>query len=63
MGTPGQDMGLGLDTPFEGSLNPDDWTEAPLASENLFLANDNTDDDGVIASLGGSLGEGFDTTG
>ena len=64
LGTPDQNIALGINPPPEGSLNLDDWTTAPLENENenLFLANDDSDNYGTIASLGGSIGD-FDSTG
>ena len=64
LGTPGQDIALGTDTLPVGteSLNMDDWTVPPPGSENLFLANDDSNIYGTVASLGGgSLGD-FDST-
>lgn len=64
LGTPDQNLALGMDTPPAGSLNPDDWTAVPLGNENenLFLANDDSDSYGTIASLGDPI-EYFDSTG
>lgn len=61
-GTLDDDLLLGMDTPPQGSLNPNDWETEPLDNENLFLATDDTDDYGLVASLGGSLDEGLGDT-
>lgn len=61
-GTLGDEFVLGSDTPPQGSFNPDDWQSQPLDSENLFLASDNTDNYGLVASLGGSLDEAIGNT-
>lgn len=61
---PGQDVALGTDPLSSGtaSLNLDDWTVSPPTSENLFLANDDSNDYGTFASIGGgSLGD-FEST-
>lgn len=63
MGSPGEYTALGVDTPPQGSLNPDDWATVPLESENLFLASDDTNDYGPVASLGGSMEGGLENTG
>ena len=51
----GEEIGL-------GNLNLDDWTTNPLESDNLFLANGNTDDYGLIAGLGDSTGWDLEST-
>lgn len=63
IGNPDEDIAFGMDTPPEGSLNPDDWPAVPLDSENLFLSSDDTDNYGLVAGLEDSMGEGFDHTG
>lgn len=63
LGTPGQNIALGTDTLPLGteSLNMDDWTGAAPAGENLFLANDDSNSYGTVASLGGGLLGDIDT--
>lgn len=46
--TGGEEIGL-------GNSNLEDWTAYPLESENLLLADDNTNDYGLIAAGLGDL--------
>lgn len=63
LGNSGGDIALGTDTFLNGDPNSFDWTAPSSDSENLFLANDNPDDYGSVASLGGSEGDLFSDTG